>query len=78
RSKEEILKVCEEVNLKPEQTVYVYCFKGSRAANTTIALRAAGFKDVRNYYSSWNDWSRDPNMPIETGTPDPQKMAARA
>ncbi|MDJ0728196.1 MAG: sulfurtransferase [Prochloraceae cyanobacterium] len=78
RSKEEILKVCEEVNLKPEQTVYVYCFKGSRAANTTIALREAGFKDVRNYYSSWNDWSRDPKMPIETGTPDPQKMAARA
>ena len=78
RSKEEILAICEEVDIKPDQTVYVYCFKGSRAANTMIALKEAGFKDVRNYYSSWNDWSRDPAMPIETGSPDPKRMAARA
>ena len=78
RPKEEILAICEEVDIKPDQTVYVYCFKGSRAANTMVALKEAGFKDVRNYYSSWNDWSRDPAMPIETGSPDPKRMAARA
>jgi len=77
RSPDEILKVCEEVGIKPEQTIYIYCFKGSRAANTMVALKEAGFKDVRNYYSSWNDWSRDPEMPIETGTPDPKRMATQ-
>ncbi len=78
RSPEEILAVCSEVGINPEQTVYVYCFKGSRAANTAIALKMAGFKDVRNYYSSWNDWSRDPSLAIETSTPDPKRMAARS
>lgn len=77
RPKEEILAVCNEVGITPEATVYIYCFKGSRASNTLIALKEAGFKDVRNYYSSWNDWSRDPSLPIETGEPDPQRMAAR-
>ncbi len=76
-SPEEILAACEEVGIKPEQTIYIYCFKGSRAANTAIALKQAGFKDVRNYYSSWNEWSRDPSVPIETGTPDPKRMATR-
>ena len=66
---EEILKIARQVGMKPEQTVYIYCFKGSRAANTAIALKQAGFKDVRNYFSSWNEWSRDPSLPIETGTP---------
>lgn len=77
RPKEEILAVCNEVGITPEATVYIYCFKGSRASNTLIALKEAGFKDVRNYYSSWNDWSRDLSLPIETGEPDPQRMAAR-
>ena len=77
RSKEEILAACNEVRIKPDQTVYVYCFKGSRAANTLVALKEAGFKDVRNYYSSWNEWSRDPSLPIETGSPDPKLMAGQ-
>ncbi|AFY71820.1 Rhodanese-like protein [Thalassoporum mexicanum PCC 7367] len=77
KSTDEILKVCDEVGISPDMPVYVYCFKGSRAANTLIALKQAGFKDVRNYFSSWNEWSRDPELPIEEGAPDPQKMAAK-
>jgi thiosulfate/3-mercaptopyruvate sulfurtransferase len=69
RPPEEILEICKSVGITPESTVYVYCFKGSRAANTLIALKVAGIKDVRNYFSSWNEWSRDPSLPIETGFP---------
>ena len=76
-SAEKILEVCREVGLRPEDTVYVFCFKGSRAANTMVALKRAGFRDVRNYFASWNEWSRDPSLPIETGEPDPARMAAR-
>ncbi|MEC4814203.1 MAG: sulfurtransferase [Scytonema sp. PMC 1069.18] len=69
RPPEEILEICKSVGITPESTVYVYCFKGSRAANTLIALKVAGIKDVRNYFSSWNEWSRDPSLPIETSCP---------
>ncbi len=66
RPVEEILKICQEVGITPHSTVYIYCFKGSRASHTLIALKQAGIKDVRNYFSSWNEWSRDPLLPIET------------
>jgi 3-mercaptopyruvate sulfurtransferase SseA len=32
------------MGIKPEQDVIVYCFKGSRASNTLMQLRHAGFK----------------------------------
>lgn len=65
----DVQSMCQEVGITPNTTVYIYCFKGSRAANTLIALKEAGIKDVRNYFSSWNEWSRDPKLPIETGKP---------
>lgn len=65
----DILEVCQQVGITPESTVYIYCFKGSRASNTLIALKEAGIQDVRNYFASWNEWSRDPALPIETGVP---------
>jgi thiosulfate/3-mercaptopyruvate sulfurtransferase len=77
KSSEEILKLCKEVGITPDSTVYVYCFKGSRASNALIALKEAGIKDVRNYFSSWNEWSRDPSLPIETGQPSSARMPSR-
>lgn len=43
----------------------MYCFKGARASNTFIALRNAGFNKLKNYFASWNEWSRDPSLPID-------------
>ena len=77
RPKEEILEICSEVGITPDSMVYIYCFKGSRASNTLIALKEAGIKNVRNYFGSWNEWSRDPSLPIEVGEPDAQPMTAR-
>lgn len=76
RPKEEILAICSEVGITPDSTVYIYCFKGSRASNTLVALKEAGIKDVRNYFGSWNEWSRETSLPIEAGELIPQKMAA--
>lgn len=69
KSKAEILDICQKVGISPEQPVYIYCFKGSRASNTMVALLEAGFTDVRNYFASWNEWSRDESFPIKTGIP---------
>jgi thiosulfate/3-mercaptopyruvate sulfurtransferase len=76
RPPEEVLDICHEVGITSTSTVYIYCFKGSRASNTLIALKEAGIWDVRNYFASWNEWSRDPALPIETGAPlEPMAMS---
>ena len=69
KSKDEILAECATVGITPASTVYLYCFKGARASNTFVALKNAGVKDVRMYFGSWNEWSRDPSLPIEEGLP---------
>ncbi|MGD9920965.1 MAG: sulfurtransferase [Pseudorhodoplanes sp.] len=69
KSSEEILAECATVGITPETPVYLYCFKGARASNTFLALKNAGVKDVRMYFGSWNEWSRDPSLPIEEGHP---------
>lgn len=69
KSKDEILAECHSVGVTPETPVYLYCFKGARASNSLVALKEAGIGDVRMYFGSWNEWSRDPALPIESGPP---------
>ena len=69
KSKDEILADCQSVGITPETPVILYCFKGARTSNTFIALKEAGVSDVRVYFGSWNEWSRDPSLPIEEGFP---------
>ena len=71
KSAEEIRAICAQVGLDVNDDIIIYCFKGARAANTYIALKMAGFKKLRNYYGSWNEWSRHPELPI-----DDEKLAA--
>ncbi|QHG15002.1 sulfurtransferase [Nostoc sp. ATCC 53789] len=65
RSPDEIREICQSVGITPESIVYIYCFKGSRAANTLIALEQVGIS-ARNYFGSWNEWSRDFSLPIDS------------
>ena len=67
KTREEIQAECDTVGINADTPVYLYCFKGARASNTFIALKEAGVKDVRMYFGSWNEWSRNPELPIETG-----------
>jgi len=71
KSKDEVLAECASVGITPETPVFLYCFKGARASNTYVALKEAGVQDVRMYFGSWNEWSRDPSLPIEEGVPTP-------
>ncbi len=65
----EVLAELATVGIGPDTPVYLYCFKGARASNSFLALKQAGVKDVRIYFGSWNEWSRDPALPIEEGLP---------
>ena len=69
KSADEVRAECASAGISPSDTVYLYCFKGARASNTFLALKQAGFGDVRMYFGSWNEWSRDDALPIETGLP---------
>jgi thiosulfate/3-mercaptopyruvate sulfurtransferase len=76
KSSEEILAECASVGVTPETPVVLYCFKGARASNTLVALKEAGLENVTLYFGSWNEWSRDPSLPIETGLPYKSASAA--
>ena len=78
KSKEEIRDIACRVGITPDSKVNIYCFKGARASNTLVALNEAGIRDVKIYFASWNEWSRDPSLPIEEGAPDPARPAVRA
>jgi thiosulfate/3-mercaptopyruvate sulfurtransferase len=80
KSAPEILAECASVGITPDTPVVLYCFKGARASNTLVALKEAGVKDVSLYFGSWNEWSRDPALPIEEGLPyaAPKSAAAAA
>ena len=69
KSKDEIAAECKTVGITQDTPVILYCFKGARTSNTFIALKEAGVKDVRTYFGSWNEWSRDETLPIEEGPP---------
>jgi thiosulfate/3-mercaptopyruvate sulfurtransferase len=76
KSREEILAECATVGITPETPVVLYCFKGARASNTLVALKEAGIDNVTLYFGSWNEWSRDPALPIESGAPYTSTPAA--
>jgi thiosulfate/3-mercaptopyruvate sulfurtransferase len=69
KNQDEILAECQTVGITPDTPVILYCFKGARTSSTFVALKEAGVKDVRTYFGSWNEWSRDPSLPIEEGFP---------
>ncbi len=69
KSPSEVLAELASVGITTDDTVYLYCFKGARASNSYLALKLAGVKDVRIYFGSWNEWSRDPALPIDSGYP---------
>ena len=64
KSPEVIRAMCAEYGLYPDDDIIIYCFKGARVSNTYIAMHMAGFKHLRNYLGSWNEWSKDNSLPI--------------
>jgi thiosulfate/3-mercaptopyruvate sulfurtransferase len=65
KSKEEIIAICAQRGIASSSNVYIYCFKGSRAASTYVALESAGFNKIKNYFSSWAEWASDASNPID-------------
>ena len=49
----------------PDRPTAVYCHGAYRAANTFVAMRLAGYSDVRVYLGSWGEWG-NLDLPAES------------
>ncbi|MCM2677137.1 sulfurtransferase [Alkalicoccobacillus plakortidis] len=50
-----------------DKEVIVYCGSGVTACPNVLALKEAGFENVKLYSGSWSDWISYEDSPIETG-----------
>lgn len=55
-----------EKGVTPDDEVITYCHGGYRAANSYVALKIAGYTNVKMYVSSWGEWGNQDDTPIET------------
>lgn len=69
KASDEIMAEAHSVGIDKSTPVYLFCFKEARASNTFVALKEAGIEDVRLYFGSFNEWSRDMSLPVESGPP---------
>jgi len=51
-------------NLSKDSEIITYCQGGYRAANSFIALKMLGYKNVKIYLGSWGEWGNKPGLPI--------------
>ena len=50
--------------LSKDSEIITYCQGGYRAANSFIALKMLGYKNVKIYLGSWGEWGNKPGLPI--------------
>ena len=55
----------EALGLRPDAEIVPYCQGGYRAAHAYVALKLAGYPQVRNYWGSWAEWGNREDVPIE-------------
>jgi thiosulfate/3-mercaptopyruvate sulfurtransferase len=55
--------------IKADDKIIIYCYSGMRSANTYVALKNAGFEDVRIYDGSWLEYYdvEAPTVPTDDG-----------
>jgi thiosulfate/3-mercaptopyruvate sulfurtransferase len=68
RSDEELRALFEGVGALQRPRVIVYCGGGISATMDALALTRLGHPSIAVYDGSMSEWTRDPDLPMETGT----------
>jgi thiosulfate/3-mercaptopyruvate sulfurtransferase len=65
RDKKELEKLFKKYGVTKDKTIYAYCQVGTgRGSDIVTALRLLGYKNVKVYSGSWDEWGNDMNLPI--------------
>jgi thiosulfate/3-mercaptopyruvate sulfurtransferase len=63
KTKEKLSKLYSKI--PKDSKIVTYCQGGYRAANTFVALKILGYKNVKMYLGSWGEWGNRSELPIE-------------
>jgi thiosulfate/3-mercaptopyruvate sulfurtransferase len=62
---DELRRLYDQLGLTPGDRAITFCGSGYRAAHTWLVLRLLGHEQVTNYAPSWDEWGRDPALPVQ-------------